>query len=118
MPKTNFIQEQKEVVSAMIGLYCARRHRPAGPGLCRACQGLEAYAHTRLDACPFGPDKAFCSTCSVHCYQPIERAMIRRVMAFAGPRMLFHRPGMALAHLGSSLKHKWAHSCLPKADRL
>lgn len=96
------IGQEKKMVSTMIGLYCRGRHKPRGPGLCRACQGLEAYAHQRLDKCPYGDDKDFCSSCPSPCYRPVEKAMIRRVMAYAGPRMIGRHPLMALSHLKAS----------------
>lgn len=105
------IDKEKEVVSAMISLYCKGRHKPSAPGLCRACRGLESYAHSRLDTCPYGDDKSFCSACPHHCYQPLERALIRRVMAYAGRKMIFYRPGMALKHVGISLKGRLLKTC-------
>ena len=44
-------------------------------------------------------EKTFCSNCTVHCYRPEMRERIRTVMRYAGPRMLFHHPVMAIRHM-------------------
>lgn len=81
----------------MIRLYCRKRE---GNGLlCDCCKALEEYAYARLEHCPFGEDKGACKHCSVHCYRPEMRERMREVMRFAGPRMLWYRPGAALRHL-------------------
>jgi hypothetical protein len=67
--------------------------------LCGDCQHLLTYAVQRLDACPFGSGKTFCSKCSVHCYKPDSRAAIKTVMRYSGPRMLLYSPIMAFKHL-------------------
>ena len=46
----------------------------------------------------FGPDKPVCSKCPVHCYRPELRERIRGVMRYAGPRMLYRHPVLALRH--------------------
>jgi hypothetical protein len=54
---------------------------------------------SRLDRCPFGEDKPTCATCPIHCYKPQVRDRIREVMRFAGPRMLWHHPILAIRHV-------------------
>jgi hypothetical protein len=86
-------------VEAMVRLHCAGRHR-TGPGtLCESCQALLEYAHARLANCPFGPEKTTCRECPIHCYRPAERAAMKDVMRYAGPRMLWRRPILATRHL-------------------
>ena len=82
----------------MIGLYC-RNHHSAGYGLCEQCQELQEYALQRLQRCPFQEGKTTCAKCPVHCYKPEMRERIRSVMRYAGPRMLYTQPIMALQHL-------------------
>jgi predicted amidophosphoribosyltransferase len=91
-------------VKVMIGLYCRDHHSHNTPGLCPSCQALADYAYQRLERCPFQPDKTVCSKCPVHCYKPQMRTQIKAVMRYAGPRMLYRRPDMALAHLLSGLR--------------
>lgn len=92
----NRIQWEKKVVSQMIRIYC--RGKKHETDCCQECSELEAYAHGRLDFCPFGEKKPFCSKCSVHCYAPERREQIRQVMSYAGPRMLIYSPWMAIRH--------------------
>ena len=98
-------EREKVMVSQMIALYCRGNHH-TGKGLCEECARLEEYARMRSDKCPFMETKTFCSNCKVHCYQPQMREQIRQVMRYAGPRMLFHHPAMAIRHLIESHKEK------------
>lgn len=82
----------------MIGIYCNRFHHPDG-SLCEGCQELEAYALKQTAGCRFGDEKPVCSACPVHCYKRDMRARIREVMRFAGPRMIWRYPRLALMHL-------------------
>jgi hypothetical protein len=91
------IRRERITVRAMIGMYCQHHH--GGPGLCRACSELADYADERLDRCPYGGDKPACSNCPIHCYRPEPRARMREVMRFAGPRMLWRHPVLAVRHL-------------------
>lgn len=88
----------------MIKLYCRKNH--GGKTLCPACRELLEYALQRSDKCPFMESKTFCSNCKVHCYKQDMREWIRTVMAFSGPRMIFHHPVMAIRHLIESKKEK------------
>ena len=90
-------QREKETVCLMIGLYCQKKH--GGNSLCPECAALEAYAKQRIDQCQFMETKTFCSSCKVHCYKPGMREKIRLVMRFAGPRMIFYHPIMAIRHI-------------------
>ena len=93
-------KKEQEAVEQMIQLYCRGNHRqPAKGVLCWECQELLEYAKARSAQCPFMEKKTFCSNCKVHCYKPEMRENIRRVMRYSGPRMLLHRPGLALWHV-------------------
>lgn len=99
-------RKEKEVVKQMITLYCHDNHRTRGNQLCKECQDLIRYAHERSDRCPFMENKTFCSNCKVHCYKPDKRDMIRTVMRYSGPRMIFHHPVMAIRHVVLSKREK------------
>lgn len=127
-------EREQEIVSQMIALYCKGNHsahrsvslrerggemrqmregtalRERGSGerwdLCPECAELEAYAHARSERCPFMEEKTFCSNCTVHCYRPEMRERIRTVMRYAGPRMLFHHPVMAIRHMIESQRER------------
>ena len=104
-------QHEQEVVEELIQLYCRRQHKERQKnalGLCKECQDLLAYAHSRVAHCPFMETKTFCSNCKVHCYEPLMRERIRQVMRYAGPRLLFKRPIMVLRHMWLEYKEKRA----------
>lgn len=88
----------------MIAIYCqGHNHEPTG-GLCHACRSLLDYAMLRLSRCPFQEGKTTCGNCPVHCYKPQMRERIRTVMRFAGPRMPFKHPLLALGHMLDGLR--------------
>ncbi|WP_311482159.1 nitrous oxide-stimulated promoter family protein [uncultured Anaerococcus sp.] len=62
-------------------------------------ENLKAYVAKKLRACPHGDTKPFCSSCKIHCYDDDHRKMIKKVMRYSGPRMVFHAPIQALRHL-------------------
>ncbi len=91
------LSRELKTVLAMIGIYC-KSHHHAG-GLCDQCRELSDYAVLRLARCPFQEDKTTCGKCTVHCYKPEMREQIIKVMRYSGPRMIFHHPILACAHL-------------------
>ena len=99
------IAREKKTVEAMAKRYCAdEQHGGHRKKLCSTCAELLSYAHERLDRCIFGEGKPTCALCPVHCYQPVRREEITKVMRFAGPKMLFSHPYLAVTHLIDSKK--------------
>lgn len=98
-------EQEKELVSQMIALYCKRKHQER-KGLCKECEELMDYARMRSDKCPFMETKTFCSNCRVHCYKPEMREKIKEVMRFSGPRMIFTHPIIAIKHVIDTKKEK------------
>ena len=92
------LARERKTISIMIRLFCRAQHHPAGD-LCAECMELEAYALQRIGKCPFGWRKPACAKCPIHCYKPQMRERVRRVMRYAGPRMLLRHPLLALQHL-------------------
>ena len=84
-------------VEVMISLYCRIHHRY--DELCSDCKELASYALERLEKCPFQEEKPTCAKCPVHCYKPTMRKKISQVMRYAGPRMAYRHPVLALFHL-------------------
>jgi len=82
----------------MIRMYCRAHHHPEN-GLCPDCQDLTDYSNERLEKCPFGYNKPTCDRCTVHCYNVLYRRQIKEVMHFAGPRMIWRYPLLAIRHL-------------------
>jgi len=103
------LARERRTLEAMIGLHCRGRHNTNGP-LCDDCAALLDYALCRLDSCPFGTEKTTCARCPVHCYKPAMRARIKEVMRYAGPRMLYRHPILAL-------RHQWDGFRRPKGDK-
>ena len=96
-------EEEKKVVNKMIALYCNSNHNTKGI-LCDNCQELNDYAFARLERCPFGENKPTCGSCSIHCYKPEKKEQIKKVMRFAGPRMLLISPIYTIRHFYKEYK--------------
>ena len=97
---------EKETVDCMIGIYCRGVHGTKRGELCEACRQLQAYADLRTEKCPFMETKTFCSACKVHCYSKEMQEKIREVMKYAGPRMLFVHPLLAIRHVHITRRNK------------
>ena len=82
------IEREKQTVRKMIELYC-RHHLHLD-------QMPEEY---QLDHCKYGERKTACKHCPTHCYAPKEREAIRKVMRWAGPRMIWYAPKDAILHI-------------------
>jgi hypothetical protein len=109
------VLREKETMTYMLALYCRRQHRnrekigvslPSSGSrtskevaLCEECLQLHQYAMKRLTFCPFGEEKTTCVGCPVHCYADQQREQIRKVMRYAGPRMLWLHPVLAVHHI-------------------
>lgn len=123
--------EEAGMVSEMIALWCRAHHAGASRGahpvivsvsgrdiaLCPACSELQGYALSRISHCPHMGTKTFCSVCPTHCYKPSMREEIREVMRWSGPRMLFHRPILAMRHAMVTMKAKRAAARSSHASR-
>lgn len=86
------IRKEKVTVEKMISLYCEKKHTPSSTTLCSECQNLLEYSNQRLEQCQYQEDKPTCRKCPVHCYRPIMREEIRRVMRFSGLRLVLRAP--------------------------
>ncbi|MEW6337485.1 MAG: nitrous oxide-stimulated promoter family protein [Acidobacteriota bacterium] len=95
--ETARLRRERKTVDAMVRMYCRAHH--GGPTPCRECADLATYAGHRLDRCPYGADKPTCVNCPIHCYRPEPRERMREVMRWAGPRMLWRHPFLAVMHL-------------------
>ena len=93
------LAKEKKTIVEMVKLYCHSHHNTTDEHLCQNCDELLRYALERLDKCPFGVEKGPCSKCEIHCYKPSMRNLIRNVMQYSGPKMLFRHPILAVSHL-------------------
>jgi hypothetical protein len=91
------LKREWKTMTAMIRIYCRGQHGTRET-LCDECAQFSAYAHARLDRCQFGPEKPTCANCPVHCYQRHHREMVKVIMRYAGPRMVWRHPLLSLRH--------------------
>jgi hypothetical protein len=94
---------EEKTVEAMILIYC-RHHHGSEVRLCSECQRLLDYARERLQYCSLKADKPTCARCAIHCYESSMREMIRTVMRYSGPVMIFRHPILAFFHLLAGIK--------------
>jgi Nitrous oxide-stimulated promoter len=87
-----------KMIGAMLRMYC-RAHHGGDAALCRQCAELHDYARRRLERCVFGDTKPTCANCAVHCYKANMRERVRVAMRWAGPRMLWRHPVLAIRHM-------------------
>ncbi len=92
------ITREKKTIDAMVHIYC-KNHHESSEELCNECNELLEYAKYRLTKCPFQENKTTCGKCPIHCYEPEKRVHAKKVMRYAGPRMMLHHPKMAIQHL-------------------
>ncbi len=98
----NNIEDEKKTVKVMITMYCNSHH--SNGELCNSCSSLLDYALSRIDNCVFGMDKPTCEKCPVHCYEKDQRDEIKKIMRYAGPRMLLRHPVLTIKHLVNNAK--------------
>ena len=101
-------KKEIEVVGMMIHLYCRKTHKTEKGALCAECASLLEYVKQRRNRCPWGDEKPFCANCKIHCYKykPEMREKIAKVMRYAGPKMIFHHPIVAIKHLTETKRQK------------
>jgi hypothetical protein len=92
------MRREARTMQAMVQIYCRGRHATRGE-LCPQCRSLLEYAYLRLDKCPFQEEKTTCAQCPIHCYRPAMREQVREVMRYAGPRMIYRHPVLAIRHM-------------------
>jgi len=92
------MKREQKTVELMIALYCRDHHHTRGE-LCHECRELVEYTRLRLKNCPFQENKTTCGNCPIHCYTPKLCDKIRVVMRYAGPRMAWRHPILALGHM-------------------
>ena len=91
------LKRERRTIRIMMEIYCRKRHKYK-ESLCKDCASLLNYAYGRIEKCPFQHNKPVCSKCRIHCYKQSMRREVRRVMRYAGPRMMFYHPVLALFH--------------------
>jgi len=98
------ITREKKTIDKMVHVYCKGKHDTKGNALCADCTDFLSYAFMRLDKCPFQEEKSTCGKCLVHCYQPQMREKAKRIMRYAGPRLIWRSPILSLHHVFDGCK--------------
>ena len=98
------MKRERKTIEEMIGVYCHYHHGGTEDKLCADCSQLLDYALLRLKYCPFQEGKTTCGNCPRHCYKPDMRERVRQVMRFAGPRMIWTHPLLAIGHMIDGLQ--------------
>lgn len=106
-------EKEKKLIPQMIKMYCCGRHKDRRKEqeithneLCSECRELCDYSLYRLEKCPFKENKEFCSFCKIHCYKPEMKEKVKKVMKYAGPRMIFSHPIFAVSHVVKMINYK------------
>ncbi len=82
------------ILSYMIELYCKRHHQH--PTLCNECLTL-------LALCKRGYEDGFNGTPATY-FDPEQQRQMREVMKWAGPRLFFRHPVLAIRYFLDDLK--------------
>ena len=96
---------ENKTIEYMIRIYC-HGHHCRKDKLCSECDKLLHYARQRIKNCILKEKKTTCAQCPVHCYKPSMREKIKKVMRYAGPRMIYKHPVLAMFHLLDGSKNK------------
>lgn len=89
---------EHQTIAKMTKIYCQHFHKVPYTN-CQSCQAFVGYAEKKLDRCVYGQAKPACKNCPIHCYKPTEKQLAQQIMRFAGPKMLFKHPILAIKHL-------------------
>lgn len=88
------------IIAKFTEVYCTSRHHesrrdaaalPFDLGkcsLCPECTVFLEYAVTRRLKCPLEAEKPSCKHCRIHCYDKLNRAKIREIMAYSGRKLM------------------------------
>lgn len=99
----NRLAREEKTFRNMADIYCRNHHGPVDR-LCNRCEELVRYVIETVATCPYGDEKPVCGKCTTHCYDQSAREEVRKVMAFAGPRMLMLHPVLAIRHCMDAMK--------------
>ena len=107
------LRREEKTIEVMTAMYCQSHSATDGASpLCAQCAQFLKYARKRIEYCRYGVQKPACSECPNHCYIPEQKEMVRKIMHYAGPRIITSHPILALLHVWdkymSRLRIRWA----------
>ncbi len=86
-----------KTTKSMVQMYCRHKHGHHIP--CDDCLNFLQYANKRLLKCRYAKFKPVCQKCKTHCYSKKYKQMAKEIMSYAGPRMIYKHPLLAIYHL-------------------
>ncbi len=95
LTKEEKTKHEISVISKMIDIFY-KNHQ--GDYSLLEINDLKNYCINRVTSCPLIESKTFCSSCKIHCYDDKHRNLIKKVMKFSGPRMIFYHPLLTIKH--------------------
>ena len=116
--KKKHLERERRTIEKMVEIYCQDHHGSGDSELCEGCLTFMDYANVRIDKCPYGNDKPTCSNCPIHCYKPAQRAQVKAIMRYSGPRMLLRHPLLTILHKIDGLRTARHPRELTREERL
>ncbi|UTC63893.1 nitrous oxide-stimulated promoter family protein [Treponema sp. OMZ 792] len=104
--KTDKKEQEQRLITKMVEMYRSFKGREINDD---ELDELLLYAFKRSESCLYrknGEKKPFCNVCPVHCYKKDMREKIKKIMRYAGPRLLFKHPILSLDHLFKTIYSK------------
>ncbi len=98
--------KDRATMEAIGSIYCRGNHGDVerdGGGMCPRCRKAIEDTLERTARCPYGHAHN-CEDCETHCQRGDARRDIKRIMAYAAPRMAIRHPMMTLAYLRKKLR--------------
>jgi len=100
----NRMQREAKTIKVMTAIYCRHHHKLAVSD-CPSCLEIYNYVLDRLHYCPYQGGKTSCKNCPIYCYKPSMKEMVKKVMRYAGPRMVLRHPVLTLFHFIDDRRH-------------
>ncbi|MEW6735370.1 MAG: nitrous oxide-stimulated promoter family protein [Acidobacteriota bacterium] len=97
------LYREKRTIKAMVKIYCQANHCTKDQ-LCYECAEVFNYASYRITKCPHQEAKPSCAKCAIHCFNTSMKEKVKKIMRFAGPKMLLKHPLLSFMHYLDSLK--------------
>jgi len=105
MTEAKRITTERLTLHKMFSIYCKAHHHSPG-ALCDECNALYDYAMEKIDRCVFGQDKPTCQNCPIHCYSQNKREILKTIMRYVGPKMIYMYPLLAVSHFTNKAADK------------
>ena len=102
--ESKIISREKKMVDSMVLIYCKNHHNSIRIP-CKSCTNFSEYSKNRLENCFYQDKKPVCGRCGLSCYNSHFKKFGETCFNYAGPRILFHDPKLALHHIIDSFRN-------------